>query len=464
MLVLCLSFGVLGASFAAISYQVVVNEKMETMQQSAKSAGVLVSFFSEIWDMDSLNGRAVLMWLSDAMNVHVLVTDDAGVVISCSDTESDCGHVGKTVSADIISQINKEDGYGDFSNLSNIFSEKRYVAGTALMGGKYGAYSGYIFLSSEPQQLSGVWHNFVDIFLFAAVIVALIAFVVSYITTVKQARPIKEMAEAAHKFGRGDFSVRVHETDRDDEIGELVYSFNKMADSLENSEQARRELIANVSHELKTPMTTITGFADGVLDGTIPPEKEREYLAIISSETKRLSRLVRGMLDMSQLQSQENKELTKKSFDLSEVIRLSLLSLEQKITKRGLDVDVNLPEEAIMTLGDQDAITQVVYNLIDNAAKFASDGSTIKLELWKKENKAYVSVQNQGDTISKEELPRIFDRFHKTDRSRSMDKDGVGLGLYIVKTILDSHGEDIFVTSKDGVTTFTFTLELKKES
>jgi signal transduction histidine kinase len=170
------------------------------------------------------------------------------------------------------------------------------------------------------------------------------------------------------------------------------------------------------------------------------------------------------MLDMSQLQSQENKELMKKTFDISEVIRLSLLSLEQKITKRELDVDVNLPEEAVMTLGDQDAITQVVYNLIDNAAKFASPGSTIKLELWKKEEKAYVSVKNTGETISKEELPLIFDRFHKTDRSRSMDKDGVGLGLYIVKTILDSHGEDIFVTSKDGVTDFTFTLELSKEN
>ena len=166
------------------------------------------------------------------------------------------------------------------------------------------------------------------------------------------------------------------------------------------------------------------------------------------------------MLDMSQLQSGENSAAVKKSFDVSEVMRLALVSLEAKITERGLDVDARLPEEPVMTLGDMDSITQVVYNLIDNAAKFASPASTIKLELWKQENKAYVSVENTGETISKEELPLIFDRFHKTDRSRSLDKDGVGLGLYIVRTILDSHGEDIFVTSENGVTTFTFTLTL----
>jgi signal transduction histidine kinase len=463
ILVLCISFFVLGTSFATISYRVIMNDKTEELQDRTVQAANFISTYVGNWNMDSLEMRAVLIFASENVDSHIILADGEGNIVACSDTIANCEHIGKVISPDIISQINKNGSYMESSTLSGIFSEKKYVTGTALPSVKNG-YPGYVFLSSDAEELNEVWRSFLKIFLAAAGIVVVAAFIVSFITTKKQAKPLNEMAEAAHKFAHGDFSVRVHETARNDEIGELVYSFNRMAESLENSENARRELIANVSHELKTPMTTITGFADGVLDGTIPPEKEREYLGIISSETKRLSRLVRGMLDMSQLQSQENKELMKKTFDISEVIRLSLLSLEQKITKRGLDVDVNLPEEAVMTLGDQDAITQVVYNLIDNAAKFASPGSTIKLELWKKEEKAYVSVKNTGETISKEELPLIFDRFHKTDRSRSMDKDGVGLGLYIVKTILDSHGEDIFVTSKDGVTDFTFTLELSKEN
>ena len=144
-------------------------------------------------------------------------------------------------------------------------------------------------------------------------------------------------------------------------------------------------------------------------------------------------------------------------------MRLALLSLEHKITDKGLDVDAQLPEEAVMVRGEQDAINQVVYNLIDNAAKFAPRGSVLRLAVWKQTGKAYVSVENDGETISPEELPLIFDRFHKTDKSRSQDRDGVGLGLYIVKTILDNHGEDIFVTSRDGVTRFVFTMTVAEK-
>jgi len=286
-----------------------------------------------------------------------------------------------------------------------------------------------------------------------------IAFIVSFITTKRTTHPIKEITNTARKFARGDFSSRV-DIDNEDEIGDLADSFNLMADSLERSENLRKEFIANISHELKTPMTTISGFADGIMDGTIPPEKASEYLAVISSETHRLSRLVRNMLDASQLSAKEPSELRKNSFDLTEVVVQTLLSLEQKIIGRKLDVDADLPEEPIITLGDRDSITQVVYNLLDNAAKFASEESVIKLAVYKQAGRAYVSVDHHGATIPEKELPLIFDRFHKTDKSRNYDKDGVGLGLYIVKTILDNHREDIFVTSSDGVTKFTFTLTI----
>ena len=206
-------------------------------------------------------------------------------------------------------------------------------------------------------------------------------------------------------------------------------------------------------------MTPIAGSADGILDGTIPPEKEQDALRTISSETRRLSRLVRRMLDLSRLQSAESVT-AQEQFDISELMVRVLLSLETKINQSGLDVATDLPEEPVMVWGDPDGITQVCYNLLDNAIKFSQEKGVITISVTTKGGKAHVSVRNVGDTIPAEELPLLFDRFHKSDKSRSEDRDGVGLGLYIVKTILNNHKENITVTSDHGVTEFTFTLTL----
>ena len=226
-------------------------------------------------------------------------------------------------------------------------------------------------------------------------------------------------------------------------------------------ESQRSEFIANISHELKTPMTTISGFAEGILDGTIPPEREKESLQIVVSETRRLSRLVRRMLDLSRLNAlAENSITAQETFDLTETMSQVLISLESKITSRNLDVEVHMPQEKLMVWGDPDSVTQVCYNLLDNAAKFAAPGTAITVQIVKKDGKAVTTIKNLGATIPADELPLIFDRFHKADYSRSMDREGVGLGLYIVKTILGNLKENITVTSEDGVTQFTFTLTL----
>ncbi|MEM5779662.1 MAG: HAMP domain-containing sensor histidine kinase, partial [Lawsonibacter sp.] len=306
------------------------------------------------------------------------------------------------------------------------------------------------------------WSATATIFFFSAVVVLLISVIASTLTSAHQSRPLNEMAEAARKFGRGEFDVRVTSYEgRCDEISTLAEAFNSMANSLAKAESQRAEFIANVSHELKTPMTTISGFAEGILDGTIPPEREREFLQVIVSETRRLSRLVRRMLDLSRLNALVESTVTaQEQFDLTEVMSQVLISLEGKITGRRLDVDVHMPEDKLMVWGDPDSVTQVCYNLIDNAAKFAATGSTISVQITKKDGKAYTSIRNLGATIPPDELPLLFERFHKADYSRSMDREGVGLGLYIVKTILNNLKENIVVTSEDGVTQFTFTLTL----
>jgi signal transduction histidine kinase len=352
------------------------------------------------------------------------------------------------------------------STLGQIYPDYRQVTGAPLimnLGGETYTF-GYMFVSSDMAAFRQEWRLFSSVFTLIALNVMVLAFVISFVATKKQAEPLKEMAGAARRFARGDFSMRVEDSGRLDELGQLTQAFNAMADSLENSETLRREFVANLSHELRTPMTVITGFVDGILDGTIPPENEVRYLNVISSETRRLSRLVRSMLDVSKLQSSETGGILERSFDVTEVTRLALLSLGGKIEGKQLDVEAELPEEPVMTHGDKDAITQVVFNLIDNAIKFSTPGGLIKLELWKQGTRAYVSVENHGETIPSDELPHIFERFHKTDRSRSANREGVGLGLYIVKTILDNHNEDIFVTSRNGVTKFVFTLTILKET
>ena len=281
------------------------------------------------------------------------------------------------------------------------------------------------------------------------------------IFTRRNTAPLRTLAKAATDFGHGQLSARVNvEENASQEIRELALAFNNMASSLEKSEYQRQEFVANISHELKTPMTTIAGYVDGILDGTIPKERHRQYLDLVSGETKRLSRLVRSMLDISRLQDRGFPPEQRTRFDLTECCGRVLITFEQSITEKQLDVQVQMPEHPVYTSANEDAITQVVYNLVDNAVKFSTQGGTLVLSVQEGGGKIYVSVQNDGPTIPPEELPLVFDRFHKMDKSRSRDRESWGLGLYIVRTLVCSHGENISVTSRDGKTTFTFTLPL----
>jgi signal transduction histidine kinase len=463
-LIVLLSFAVLGALFSAWSYRLMVREKRGAMSQTANETLRYLAAQGQRYELSSFEIRMTLVTISRIAGFDALIADSSDVVISCSDETPLCEHLGKTVPHSETALLLAGTLYAKTTDLGGVYSEQRYVIGNPIVVTlPTGTYTlGYLFLSASTTDMVEIWRQFAGIFILIAFSVMCLTFVMSLVTTKKQAEPINEMAHAARRFARGDFSVRVEDTERDDEIGELTQAFNAMADSLQSSETRRREFIANVSHELKTPMTVIQGYADGLLDGTIPHEIEGRYLGVISSETRRLSRLVRSMLDMSHLQSMDRSELKKSKFDVAELMRLTLLSIGAKLDDKSLDVEANLPEEPVFVYGDKDSITQVVYNLLDNAVKFSPTGGTVRLDLWKQGGRAFASVENTGETIPPEEMPLIFDRFHKLDKARSQNQEGVGLGLYIVKTILDNHGEDIFVTSRDNVTRFTFTLAMEQ--
>ena len=334
---------------------------------------------------------------------------------------------------------------------------KFYLAGVPAVNSKTGEIVGLVFAASPAPALDNMWHGLAALFFATALVVLLIATMAASVTAMRLATPLRDMVYAARRYAEGDFDQRLEGYDQDDEIGELAAAFNQMADSLQRQEEQRREFISNVSHDLKTPLTTIAGYTDGILDGTIPPAGQRKYLEIISQESRRLSRMVRRMLDVSQLQTIDPLRSGVR-FDLCECMRRVLISMEQRIRERGLDVDADIPDESILALGDFDMITQVIYNLLENAVKFARTGSTLYLGVAERDGRARVVVRNVGETIPPEELPLLFDRFHKSDKSRNEDKDGVGLGLYIVKTILEQHKETIHAASENGVTTFSFSL------
>ena len=221
-----------------------------------------------------------------------------------------------------------------------------------------------------------------------------------------------------------------------------------MADSLAQQETVRRSFIANVSHELKTPMTSIAGFVDGILDGTIPPEKERHYLTIVSDEVKRLSRLVRSMLNIAKIEAGE-MTLKPTVFDINEVVLSSIFTFEQTIETKQLDIR-GLDAGKIMVEADEDLIHQVVYNLLENAVKFVNVGGYVEVSYTVDPKRTYINIKNSGEGIPKDEISKVFDRFYKTDRSRSIDKTGVGLGLHIVRSIVNLHQGEVIVRSVEG--------------
>ena len=463
-LLVFVSFLIIALSFVGIGRTYVITDYRSNMEKRAHEVSRTAAAVAK---SDSLSGWALSMTISSiaqSTGDHIFIADPGGVVVSCSDRNPMCEHLGVQLSEEIIRQI--ESGpFDQLTDLAGLYHTRRYVVAVPILLPEDGTLLGYAFVSNQVDNMLDAWSTFLMIAAIVGIGVFLAALLVTLIYSRHMAKPLDEMAAASRKFARGDFSVRVKQTeDPTDEMGALIDSFNKMADSLEQSEQRRSEFIANISHELRTPMTTIAGFADGILDGTIPPEDERKYLISIRDETRRLSRLVRDMLGVSQAKARAADPSHRTVFDISELIVQTLLSFESRATKKNLDVDPQLPDNPILVRADKDAITQVIYNLLDNAVKFAAPGSCLVLKLYKDNGKAYVSVKDYGETIPADDLPFIFDRFHKSDRSRSMDKDGVGLGLYLVKTILNSHDEDIAVKSEDGMTEFVFTLPLAEST
>ncbi len=320
---------------------------------------------------------------------------------------------------------------------------------------------GNVFVCSSSMIMTDLIQRITKAIVLAVLWVMMAALIAVYFITEKITGPLKKISTAAKQFASGKFDTRV-EVSGSDEVAELAVAFNNMAETLDNYDSMRNTFISNVSHDLRTPMTSISGFVDGILDGVIPPEKYDYYLRIISNEVKRLSRLVSTLLDISKIQAGERK-FTKDPFDICEMSRQIVISFENSIEEKHLNVEFDCDEDNMSVLADRDAIYQIMYNLCDNAVKFSTEGGLLKISINRiKNKKVKISVYNEGAGISKDDIPYVFERFYKSDKCRGLNKTGVGLGLYISKTIIEAHKEKIWVESESGKNCeFSFTLTLE---
>ncbi|HHX71742.1 MAG TPA: HAMP domain-containing histidine kinase [Clostridiales bacterium] len=442
-------------------YRYSVSERMESMEKSGRAA----SLYALVWLTEPyrVNEKELIRWLSmeaQENNARIMIVDASGDVGLYADPlrSGTAGTIGKTV----MDRIKLEGQYKELGTLNGYFKNKLLTIGMPLYD-NFGNLWGAVFVSTPTEHLTSIFKEFLESVVFVAFFVMLVAFALTYFVSERLTKQLAGMAQAAKRYAMGRFDTRVIvRDDAPDEITDLAASFNYMADSLQKLEQLRSEFVANVSHELKTPLTAIGGFVGGMLDGTIPPERQEHYLAIVQSEVQRLSRLISRLLQASRLQSGLT-QMNIRQIDLCEEVRTVVIGLEQHVTEKQIHVEVNLPREKIYVDADEDALRQVLTNLCDNGIKYGVNNGLLSVTVTLRGDKALVSVYNTGPGIPESALPYVFDRFYKTDRSRGLDKQSTGLGLYITKSILQNMNQEIYAESKEGeYVRFTFTLTLSK--
>ena len=460
-LILLAALLAVGVSFQLLVQNYLTKHTLQDLRDDAHQLSTLATAYQSYDQLISSDFMINISTVSEVSDTDVVICDATGRVLLCSDAPLGCYHQGMVITdQDYLLQLLFSGGE-ETGKITGLYEDARYMVVRPYQNA-VGAPAGLVIVSTPTQNIQSILNRISNIFLSVSLLTVLVAVVFMIIIVRIQARPLRQIAKAANAFGHGNLKARVDISPAaPQEIQDLALSFNNMAASLEKSEAQRQDFVANISHELKTPMTTIGGYVDGMLDGTLPPERHRHYMQLVSGETKRLSRLVQSMLEVSRLQSQEGiPEERKCRFDVNECAGLVLITFEQKILAKKLNVQVNLPEHPVYTFACQDSITQVIYNLVDNAVKFCPQEGDLELSVRLGANKIFVSIANSGPTIPPEELPLLFDRFHKTDKSRGENREGWGLGLYIVKTLVCAHDENISVTSQNERTRFTFTLPL----
>lgn len=428
-------------------------DKLKQIEKQSKiiSETVISSLYNpKVTSSEKL--QQVLDFVSDTSEVKILVADNIGYVFASSTENNEDVKLTKiAISDDNMSKLknNETVEYGKIENggtqqeayLRPVFNED-YLCG--------------IVMVTSTTQIDGALSSaYKMIWISTLIVVILSALTINYFTKKRLINPLKEINLVANKLAKGEVDKRI-EIYSNDEIGELAKSFNIMAKSLEAVDTNRKKFISNVSHELRSPITSIKGFISGILDEVIPKDKENYYLKLVYDEINRLSRLVNELLDMSSMEVGKFK-LSIMEVDINDLVKKCLLNLGSKINDRGVKVTATLQDEHLYVYADGDRIMQVITNILDNAIKYGGSGGIVVVSTKVKGTKVYISVYNNGPGLSEDEIDHIWERFYKSDKART-NKDSTGLGLPISRLILTQHNQDIWVQNENDGVVFTFTL------
>lgn len=445
-----------------IGYSIIVSYVSDAREDSAREIASAIEHNLPQDDLADIEDEQLkhLLDLAVAGNdrIAVLLTDETGNVLALGSNYEPSFSMDFKLPESMLNELDSKNALGRNSSYHSTLGGDQLLYAKELTD-SVGNMRGAVVVCSSANGMV-LFNAMIRTVLMASLWIMLAALIAVYFISERVTAPLREMRRAVKDFASGNFERRVVVRGKD-EIAELGVAFNQMAQSLENLDKTRSSFMSNVSHDLRTPMTTIAGFIDAIRDGVIPPEKQDHYLGIISAEVHRLSRLVSSLLDVTRIQAGERK-FVKKPFDICEMGRQILISFEQQIEAKQLQIEFVCDEENMMALADHDAVYQVFYNICDNAVKFSCDSGIFRVTICRaedKKSKIQVSIYNQGEGIAQEDIPFVFERFYKGDKSRGLDRKGTGLGLYISKTIISAHGEEIWVSSVQGRDCqFSFTL------
>lgn len=458
LIVILISFAILGFSLIKMFETYYFEKRSEVLiEEGRKLNTTVIKYFNGQISFERLSLE--LESIERFLNAKIWVIDYYGKIYGVS-SESEKEWVGKQISTeDIISVLN--------GNIVTKMGEYDDLFGGPVLSVGMPIYinnkvQNAIFMHSPIYEINETLKEVYKIILTSMAVALLIVTILIYYTSQRISRPLTKINKITKRIASGEFHRRL-DIKSNDEIGQLSASFNNMAQELEKIEEMRKEFIANVSHELRSPLTLIKGYMKGIMDSDISEEKRKQYVNIAYEETERLTELINNLLDLSKMES-GNYPLNIVKFDINELLRRNIIKFGNKLEEKDINVEVEFAKDSLAVFGEQESISQVVSNIIDNAIKFMNNNDNLTIETNIKDKKVFISIADTGVGISKEEQKNIWKRFYKGDKSRSRQVKGTGLGLPIVKEIIKNHKENIWVESEAGKgTKFIFTLDLAED-
>ena len=452
------SFLILGTAFVFLGRSYVISEYRDNMVSNAEEVSHAAQALVRDGELSNWDLRMVISTLAQSTGNHIFITDTDGTIVSCSCRNIACEHLGRSVGSAQLTQLRSDGKFNLITNLGGFYASPHYVVAQPITIGTDARVIGYVFVATNSATIIDGWRTFVWVFLAASAAVMMIALLLSLVTSKRMAQPLDEMAVAAKKFAHGDFSARVTDDGRTDEVGALISAFNTMADSLETSEQRRNAFIANVSHELKTPIAIIQGYAEGLKLGiNSDPEGSEEYCDIILEETGKMNRIVMELLNLEKLESGSYVPTCEK-LDLSAMIKGQLAAFSMMFNDNEIKLIDRIPD-GLTVHSDERTILLVLQNFLSNAVSNIGGKKIVQLTVEDNLNTYRVSVYNSGDPIAEDELDKIWYSFYKSSKKRKNEDFHFGLGLPIVKAIQKRLGRECGVVNEHGGVRFWFDVD-----